>query len=72
MKSLRDSGQEVVVELKSRGLGKSLGWADAVGASHALIVGPKDLESGTCNVKDLQNGQQVECELNAEAIIASF
>jgi histidyl-tRNA synthetase len=72
VKSLRVNGQEVVVELKSRGLGKSLSWADAVGASHALIIGPKDLESGTCNVKNLQTGQQVECNLDAEAILASL
>ena len=72
VKSLRVNGQEVVVELKSRGLGKSLSWADAVGASHALIIGPKDLESGTCNVKNLQSGQQVECNLDAEAILASL
>jgi histidyl-tRNA synthetase len=72
VKSLRAAGQEVVVELKSRGLGKSLSWADAVGASHALIIGPKDLESGTCNVKDLQSGQQVECALDAESIIVSL
>jgi len=65
---LRASGERVLLELRARNLGRSMGWADSAGASFALIVGPRDLEAGEATVKRLSDGEQAQCALNAEAI----
>ena len=65
---LRASGERVLLELRERNLGRSMGWADSAGASFALIVGPRDLEAGEATIKRLSDGEQAQCALNAEAI----
>ena len=72
VRDLRKKNHEVMVDLKSRGMGKSLAWADASGASHAIIIGPKDLESQTCSIKNLASGEQVNCALDAQTISQSI
>ena len=72
VRDLREKNHEVMVDLKSRGMGKSLAWADASGSSHAIIIGPKDLESQTCSIKNLASGEQVNCALDAETISQSI
>jgi histidyl-tRNA synthetase len=66
--ALRDGGERVLLELRERNLGRSMGWADSGGAAFALIVGPKDLEAGEVTIKRLSDGQQATCELNADSI----
>jgi len=68
--NLRESGERVLLELRSRNLGRSMGWADSAGASFALIVGPRDLEEGAATIKRLSDGEQVQCGLNEESIIS--
>ena len=46
VRELRQSGIRVEIELRSRKIGKAMGWADSIGASYALVVGPRDLEQG--------------------------
>ena len=46
-----------------------MGWADSIGASYALVVGPRDLEQGQANVKRLADGERLTVALNAESII---
>ena len=69
---LRESGERVLLELRQRNLGRSMGWADSAGAAFALIVGPRDLESGEATLKRLDDGKQTICSLNCEAIIAAL
>ena len=65
---LRSSGERVLLELRQRNLGRSMGWADSAGAAFALIVGPRDLEAGEATIKRLADGEQAQCALNVEAI----
>ena len=65
---LRTSGERVLLELRQRNLGRSMGWADSAGAAFALIVGPRDLEAGEATVKRMSDGQEAQCQLNAGAI----
>ena len=68
--ALRDAGERVLLELRDRNLGRSMGWADSAGAAFALIIGPRDLESGQATIKRLSDGKQLECKLDAEAVIS--
>ncbi|MBT4059256.1 MAG: histidine--tRNA ligase [Euryarchaeota archaeon] len=65
---LRSSGQPVTLELRSRKTGRSLAWADALGAQFAMVVGPRDIESGQVTIKRLSDGVEAACEMSAEAI----
>ncbi|MCG7843840.1 MAG: histidine--tRNA ligase [Methanomassiliicoccales archaeon] len=55
---LRRSGVSADVDLMRRSIGKSLKYADAIKAHYALIVGEKELESGSVTLRDLSSGAQ--------------
>lgn len=65
---LRGAGERVLLELRSRNLGRSMGWADSAGAAYALIIGPRDLEAGAATIKRLADGEQANCALTPEAV----
>lgn len=67
---LRSSGQPVAVELRRRNIGRSMAWADGIGADWALVVGPRDIESGEVRVKRMSDGVEVTTSIDAEAIIS--
>ncbi len=69
---LRDAGERVLLELRERNLGRSMGWADSAGAAFALIIGPRDLESGQATIKRLADGEQIQCALEVEAVSAAL
>ncbi|MEK6986339.1 MAG: histidine--tRNA ligase [Candidatus Thermoplasmatota archaeon] len=56
---LRSAGVEVELDLLSRKPGAVAKHADAVGARFLVIVGDRDLESGSVQVKELASGNQV-------------
>ncbi len=57
---LRAAGIKADVDLMRRGL-KSLKYADAVGASKALIIGD-EIEQGKITVKDMKTGEQAQAD----------
>ena len=65
---LRARGQPVLLELRERNIGKSMAWADNSGAEFALVVGPRDIESGQVTIKRLSDGSEVSSQMTAEAI----
>lgn len=65
---LRATGQPVLLELRERNIGKSMAWANNTGAQLAMVVGPRDIESGQVTIKRLSDGAQANCEMSAEAI----
>ncbi|HJM19818.1 MAG TPA: histidine--tRNA ligase [Candidatus Thalassarchaeaceae archaeon] len=65
---LRATGQPVLLELRERSIGKSMAWANNTGAQLAMVVGPRDIESGQVTIKRLSDGAQANCEMSAEAI----
>ena len=72
VRELRSSGVRVEIELRSRKVGKAMGWADSIGSSYALVVGPRDLEQGQATVKRLADGEQLPVALNTESILSAL
>ena len=55
---LRRAGVRVDLAYGGRGLKGSMKSADRSGARYALVLGERDIESGTVGVKDLASGEQ--------------
>ena len=55
---LREKKISVDVDLLRRGIGKSLKYASSINSKKAIIVAPKELESNSVNVKDMETGEQ--------------
>jgi histidyl-tRNA synthetase len=72
VRQLRDAGQLVELELRGRKIGKAFTWADKIGATYTLIVGPRDLESGTAMLKNLKTGIEQSVEFDVATIIANL
>ena len=72
VRQLRDAGQLVELELRGRKIGKAFTWADKIGATYTLIIGPRDLESGTGMLKNLKTGIEQAVELDSATIIANL
>jgi histidyl-tRNA synthetase len=56
---LRDAGVRADLAYGDRGLKGAMRAADRSGARIALVLGDRDIESGTVGVKDLATGDQV-------------
>ena len=69
---LRAKGQRVELELRGRKIGKAMNWANGIGATTTMVVGPRDLEQGQCMLKNLETGEQQAVALNVEAIIEAL
>ena len=72
VRELRHSGVRVEIELRSRKIGKAMGWADSIDATYALVIGPRDLEQGQATVKRLADGEQRPVALTTESILSAF
>ena len=68
VKELRDKGHSIELDLRGKNIGKTLDWASKNGFSNVIIVGPSDLESGQCSVKNLNSGNQETVRLDSEEI----
>jgi len=66
---LRRAGVRVELELRGRKIGKALGWADSVGCTHAMIVGPNELDDKKAKVKHLASGEQTEVGLSTVDVL---
>ncbi|WP_255362934.1 His/Gly/Thr/Pro-type tRNA ligase C-terminal domain-containing protein, partial [Mycobacterium sp. 1245852.3] len=62
---LRGGGVRVDMAYGDRGLKGAMRAADRSGARIALVLGDRDLESGTVGVKDLGTGEQVPVTLDS-------
>ncbi len=62
---LRGSGVRVDLAYGDRGLKGAMRAADRSGATVALVAGDRDIDAGTIGVKDLSNGEQVDCVIDA-------
>ncbi|HEU4912476.1 MAG TPA: histidine--tRNA ligase [Actinomycetes bacterium] len=60
----RRSGVSADLAYGDRGLKGSMKAADRSGASHAVVVGERDLEAGVAQVKDLSTGEQTAVPLD--------
>ena len=69
---LRAKGQRVELELRGRKIGKAMNWANGIGATTTMVIGPRDLEQGQCMLKNLLTGEQQAVALSAKAIIEAL
>lgn len=60
---LRALGVSVDLAYGGRGLKGAMRGADRAGASYAVVIGDRDLEAGTGQLKDLRSGEQIELPL---------
>lgn len=58
MQQLRGKGIATELFHEQTKMDKQFKYAEKKGIPYAIIIGSKELESGTCNVKDLRSGQQ--------------
>lgn len=58
MQQLREKGIATELFHEQAKMDKQFKYAEKKGIPYAIILGSKELEGGTCNVKDLRNGQQ--------------
>lgn len=59
---LREYGLKVETDLKSRGFGSQLDYADSLDAKRVLIVGERDLEKGKVTMKHMDSGDEEELD----------
>ena len=57
---LRSAGLGVEVYAEAKKLGQQLKYADRRGFRLAIIAGDRELDSQTCQVKDLKDGSTIE------------
>jgi histidyl-tRNA synthetase len=62
--ALRRAGVSADLAFGTRGLKGSMKAADRSGASHAVVVGERDIEAGVAQVKDLTTGDQTAVPLD--------
>jgi histidyl-tRNA synthetase len=65
---LRSKGIRVDLELRGRKIGKAMSWANSIGATHCLVVGPQDLEQGQVTVKNLGSGGQQVVDMAVDSV----
>jgi len=61
--TLRRSGVSADVDLMRRGVGKSLKYAATIPSKYAVIVGEKELESGSVTLRDMSSGEQTQVNM---------
>jgi histidyl-tRNA synthetase len=70
-RDLRDAGLRVDMAWGGRGLKGAMKAADRSGARFALVLGERDLDAGTAQLKDLASGSQSAVPLDASAVLAA-
>jgi histidyl-tRNA synthetase len=65
---LRREGVSADMDLMRRNMGKNFKYADAAGVENVIIVGEKELESNSVNVRDMSTGEQVLVQI--EGLVA--
>lgn len=65
--ALRTAGVRVDLAYGDRGMKGAMKAADRSGAAHTVILGDRDLESGTAQVKDMTTGEQTAVPLDGLA-----
>ena len=67
-RALRREGLEVEIDLLGRSLKAQMREANRSGATHTIIVGGQELESGRAQVKRMSTGEQTEVVLDGLAV----
>jgi histidyl-tRNA synthetase len=60
MSSFRSAGMECDIDYRRRSLRSQLGYANSDGFEKVVILGENEMAKGTCMVKEMESGSQVE------------
>ena len=63
-RELRKHGLKVETDLRGRGFGSQLEYADSINAKRVLIVGERDLENGEVTMKHMDSGKEENLDQN--------
>ncbi len=63
-RELREQGLKVETDLRGRGFGSQLEYADSINAKRVLIVGERDLENGEVTMKHMDSGKEENLDQN--------
>jgi histidyl-tRNA synthetase len=61
---LRNSGINVISEFADRALGKQLNRANKLGVPICIILGSNEYQTGTCRLKNLATGEQIDLPMD--------
>lgn len=64
IKNLRDAGVYAERDYMGRGLKAQMKYANKIGAKFTVVLGDNEVESGKCNVKNMETGEQKEVSLS--------
>ena len=62
--NLRKAGISAISDLCDRSVKAQLKYADRLGAAHSLVIGETELKSGRTTIKNMQNGEAEEIEID--------
>lgn len=69
---LRKKGYVVDCNITKKNLKNQFKYADKICAKWTIVVGEEEINKGTCNLKNMESGVQVECKLDVEEIIKNI
>ena len=72
VKELRNKGYIVDNNITSRNFKNQLKYADKIKARYAIIVGEDEVKNNICQLKNMENGNQVQCALDTDDIIKNM
>ena len=52
-----------LTDISGRGLKAQMKYADKIGAAFSAVIGDNELETGKCNLKNMQTGESVEVSI---------
>ncbi len=64
IKNLRDAGVYAERDYMGRGLKAQMKYANKIGAKFTVVLGDNEVDSGKCNVKNMETGDQTEISLS--------
>jgi histidyl-tRNA synthetase len=62
--ALRSEGFCALTDVNGRGLKAQMKYANKIGARYTLVLGDDEIQKGTANVKNMENGQQTPVSMN--------
>ncbi len=65
---LREKGIFVEKDLLERSFKAQLKYADKINAKYLLVIGEEEIKSNKCKIKNMQTGEEKECDLTSEKI----
>lgn len=72
VKELRSKGYVVDNNITSRNFKSQLKYADKINAKYSIIIGENEINSNICILKNMKNGNQVQCKLDVDDIIKNM